>query len=277
MSTIQKSASTQLLNSLGCRGVYHKTLVRDSGSRGLHESSPVHVSGKVAPERFVLRENGLEFEVSLSEGYSAGLFLDQRDNRRRLLTRHVAAGFDLIPVSKEGVRGSALNTFAYTCGFSVCAARAGMKTTSVDLSRKYLDWGKRNFDLNRVDPSEHEFLCGDTFDWMKRLIRKHRKFDLVLLDPPTFSRSKYFGPFQVRKDYDRLVREAIRLLAPGGILFASTNAANWKPEEFLESVREALSGAGRSVSQTHYAPQPPDFPITRSEPAYLKTAWLRIA
>jgi 23S rRNA (cytosine1962-C5)-methyltransferase len=276
MNSAQKTALMQLMKALGCLGVYHKTLLREVGRRAVRESSPVHVMGDPAPERFGLRENGLEFEVSLSEGYSSGLFLDQRDNRRRLLTRHVAAGFELALAKRESA-GSALNTFAYTCAFSVCAAQAGMKTTSVDLSRKYLEWGKRNFERNRMDPSDHAFLCGDTFDWMKRLARKHRTFDLILLDPPTFSRSKEFGPFQVRKDYGRLVRDALRLLAPRGVLFASTNAADWKPEEFLESVQRAIAETGRHISQMHYAPQPPDFPISRSEPAYLKTAWLRIA
>lgn len=277
MNSSQKNESSQLMDALGCRGVYHKTLVRNAGRSGVRESSPVHVSGDAAPARFALRENGLEFEVSLSEGYSAGLFLDQRENRRRVLTRHVAARFELAPVTSEVAGGSALNTFAYTCGFSVCAARAGMKTASVDLSRKYLEWGKRNFQRNRIDNSGHEFHCGDTFDWMRRLARKRRTYDLILLDPPTFSRSKDFGAFQARKDYGRLVREAMRLLARGGVLFASTNAADWRPEEFLDAVKQAIAEAGRSVSQMHYAPQPPDFPVSRSEPAYLKTVWLRIA
>jgi 23S rRNA (cytosine1962-C5)-methyltransferase len=277
MNSAQKSASTQLMKTLDCRGLYHKALLREAGRRAAPESSPVHILGDPAPERFGLRENGLELEISLSEGYSSGLFLDQRDNRRRLLTRHVAAGFELAPGTRERTSGSVLNTFAYTCGLSVCAAHAGMKTASVDLSRKYLEWGKRNFELNRMDPSDHEFLCGDTFDWFKRLARKHRTFDLILLDPPTFSRSKESAPFQVRKDYGRLVRDALRLLATGGVLFASTNAAEWKPEEFLDSVQRAIKEAGRCISQMHYAPQPPDFPISRSEPAYLKTVWLRIA
>jgi 23S rRNA (cytosine1962-C5)-methyltransferase len=272
IESAQSSAAEHLLRTFGCRSVYHKALTRDAGRRTVREASPTRVLGEPAPESFAVRENSVEFEVSLSEGYSAGLFLDQRDNRRRLLTRHVAAGFEL-----TGRGGSALNTFAYTCGFSVCAARAGMKTTSVDLSRKYLQWGKRNFERNDLDPQSHEFLHGDTFDWMKRLARKKLMFDVILLDPPTFSRSKEHGTFQARKDYGGLVRAAMPLLAREGVLFASTNAADWPPEEFLETVRHAIKTGGRTISQTHYAPQPPDFPISRAEPAYLKTVWLRVA
>src|ERR1700722_7436295 len=130
--------------------------------------------------------------LSFTEGYSVGLFLDQRDNRRRFLTNHVAADFPLFPNGAAGAE--VLNTFAYTCGFSVCAAKAGARTTSLDLSKKYLDWGKRNFALNGLDPAAHDFIYGDTFDWLRRLAKKGRAFDPVVLDPPTFSQSKEPGP-----------------------------------------------------------------------------------
>ena len=151
----------------------------------------------------VIRENGFQFELSFSEGYSVGLFLDQRDNRRRFLTNHVAADFPLFPNGAAGAE--VLNTFAYTCGFSVCAAKSGARTTSLDLSKKYLDWGKRNFALNKLkDASAHDFIYGDAFDWMRRLAKKGRTFDAIVLDPPTFSQSKERGAFQAEKDYGRL-------------------------------------------------------------------------
>jgi 23S rRNA (cytosine1962-C5)-methyltransferase len=170
-----------------------------------------------------------------------------------------------------------LNVFAYTCGFSVCAARAGARTTSLDLSKKYLEWGKRNFVLNGLDPAAHDFIYGDAFDWLRRLAKKGRKFDVIALDPPTFSQSKEHGAFRVEKDYGRLVTAALPLLNPEGVLFASTNAAEWPPEDFLATVRSAVEVVKRRVVQEHYVPQPPDFPITRAEPAYLKTVWLRIS
>ncbi len=118
------------------------------------QASPQLVLGEAAPARFTVRENGLQFELSFSEGYSAGLFLDQRDNRRRLLTTHIAASFPLFLTESVTRKSEILNTFAYTCGFSVCAAKAGARTTSLDLSKKYLDWGQHNFALNQFDPAK---------------------------------------------------------------------------------------------------------------------------
>ena len=170
-----------------------------------------------------------------------------------------------------------LNCFAYTCGFSVAAAKAGVHTTSLDLSKKYLEWGKRNFALNGLDASAHDFIYGDVFDWLRRLAKKGRAFDAVLLDPPTFSQSKESGIFRADKDYDRLVALALPLLKPEGMLFASTNCATLAPEAFLATLTTAIQRAGRRIVQQHYVPQPPDFPITRAEPAYLKTVWLRVS
>ena len=205
-----------------------------------------------------------------------GLFLDQRDNRRRLLTGHVAADFPLFHPQTPDARPEILNTFAYTCGFSVCAALAGAKTTSLDLSKKYLELGRRNFALNGLDPSAHDFIYGDAFDWMRRLAKKGRTFDCVVLDPPTFSQSKEHGAFSVEKDWSRLMAAALPLLKSGGVLLASTNAAGWTPEKFLADGEKAIHAARRKTLQSHYFPQPPDFPISRNEPAYLKTVWWKI-
>jgi 23S rRNA (cytosine1962-C5)-methyltransferase len=243
---------------------------------GTEEASPQFVFGKKAQEKFPILENGLKFELSFSEGYSVGLFLDQRDNRRRLMKKYIASGFAF--PSRSGTEGplKVLNTFAYTCGFSVCAASVGAHTTSLDLSKKYLEWGKRNFLLNGLDPAQHDFIYGDAFDWVRRLAKKGRMFDVVILDPPTFSQSKEFGVFRVEKDYSQLLRSALPLLKPGGILFASNNGASQTPEQFLEIVRGAVQKCGKVVAQEHYCPQPPDFPISRAEPGYLKSVWMRL-
>ncbi len=266
----------RLAGVFSTRGAYHKTLTRQVRRAAQVEASPQLALGEAAPERFTVRENGLQFELSFQAGCSVGLFLDQRDNRRRLLTRHVASDFPLLPAAIGNGPWAMLNTFAYTCGFSVCAAKAQARTTSLDLSRRWLDWGKRNFLLNGMDPAGHEFLYGDAFGWLRRLAKKHRRFDVIVLDPPTFSQSKESGVFQVEKDYSRLVTTALPLLNPCGVLFASTNAADWPPERFLAVVDTAIHKAGRNVLQCHYVPQPPDFPVSRAEPAYLKTAWLRV-
>ena len=113
-------------------------------------------------------------------------------------------------------------------------------------------------------------------DWLHRLGKKQRRFDVILLDPPTFSQSKESGVFRAEKDYGQLVTAALPLLRSGGVLFASTNAADWPAEEFLAALTEAIHGANREILQRHYVPQPPDFPVSRAEPAYLKTIWFRV-
>lgn len=266
----QRGLLSDLMADLGCRGVYHKLLRKDVQKAGATEASPQLIIGDAASERWTIDENGIRFGIRFSEGYSVGIFLDQRDNRRRLLTGYVSPGITL----PQG--GEVLNAFAYTCAFSVAAAKCGYRTTSLDLSRSYLDWGKENFRENGFDPEQHDFIYGDAFDWFRRMAKQNRLFDIVLLDPPTFSRSKE-GTFQVEKDYGKLVSAALPLLKRNGVLFASTNAAKFKPEDFLKMVSQSVAKADRRILQQHYVPQPPDFPITRDQPGYLKTIWMRLS
>jgi 23S rRNA (cytosine1962-C5)-methyltransferase len=269
----QREELARLAKLFSASGAYHKILSRQVRRATAAEASPQPVLGEAAPERFEICENGVRYELGFNEGYSVGLFLDQRDNRRRFLTGHIAADFDFGPWTPDF---GLLNCFSYTCGFSVCAARAGAKTTSLDLSKKYLEWGRRNFALNGLDPAAHDFIYGDAFDWLRRLAKKGRVFDVVALDPPTFSQSKEHGVFRAEKDFGKLVAAALPLVKPGGVLFASTNATDWPPEKFLTDVEKAIHSSRRKILQRHYVPQPPDFPISRAEPAYLKTVWLRI-
>jgi 23S rRNA (cytosine1962-C5)-methyltransferase len=265
----------QFLKGISARGVYHKVLNRNVRKTQAADASPKLLSGEPAPERFTIVENNLRYELSFAEGYSVGLFLDQRDNRRRLLTSYAGPQFKLFDGGL--CNREVLNTFSYTCAFSVCAARVGARVTSLDLSKKYLDWGRRNFELNGLDYARHDFIYGDAVDWLRRLHKKGRQFDLIILDPPTFSQSKEHGTFSVRKDYGELVKRSLPVLNSGGILFASTNAADWPAEGFLATLGAAISTARRRIVHEHYVPQPPDFPVSRDEPAYLKTVWLRVS
>jgi len=272
----QREELARLATALSAHGVYHKRLTRQLRQTAPTQASPQHLLGEAAPESFVIHENDVPLELRFGEGYSVGLFLDQRENRKRLLTGHVAAGFSLYQFEIVNRKPQILNTFAYTCGFSVCAAKAGATTTNLDLSKKYLEWGKRNFALNQIAPDPHEFIYGDVFDWLSRLARKRRLFDVILLDPPTFSQSREFGVFRAEKDFGQLVRAALPLLKTNAVLFASSNAATWRPESFLSTIQAAIRAERRKILQQHYVPQPPDFPISRAEPAYLKTVWMRI-
>lgn len=262
-----------LAKQVGATGVYLRSLDRHIRGATPADASPRLVWGRGPEGEFEIRENGLTYLMSMAEGYSTGLFLDQRDNRRKLLTNWVGPEF---PVFPQGVaQPSVLNVFAYTCGFSVAAARAGAVTTSLDLSRKYLDWGRRNFAANGMDPAGHDFIYGDAIDWMRRLAKKGRMFDVVILDPPTFSQSKESGVFRAEKDYAALVETAGRVLKPGGVLFASTNSARLEPNAFLTMAHRGLQAAERNCHERVFIPQSPDFPTHRDEPGYLKTVWLR--
>ncbi|RME95366.1 MAG: hypothetical protein D6766_03460 [Verrucomicrobia bacterium] len=254
-------------------GVYHRRRERHVRERRPEEVRPEPVFGRAAEGPVWVRENGLRFRLDFGQGYSVGLFLDQRDNRRRWLTRHVAAGFG--PLRPKAGAARLLNLFAYTCAFSVAAAAGGWETTSLDLSRGYLEWGRENFRANELDPAQHDFIYGDALDWLKRLARRGRRFEAVILDPPTFSTSKR-GVFRAERDYPALVEAALGVLAPEGVLFASTNAGGLTPPAFVDRVTEAVRAAGRRVLASHYAPQPPDFPITPKSPPHLKSLWLRV-
>jgi len=217
-------------------------------------SAPRCVRGE-AETRFAVCENGLTFLVGFGEGLSTGLFMDQRENRWRLL--------------QMDLRGkTVLNAFAYTCAFSVAAAKAGATTTSVDLSRNYLEWGKENFHANNLPADGHEFLAGDVFEWFKRFAKRGRQWDLVILDPPTFSTTKAGRRFQAERDYGALAAQAAALVAPGGTLFCSTNQRTLSPERFEEAIRHC----GRQISGLEFAAVPWDF----REASYLKTLWARL-
>jgi 23S rRNA (cytosine1962-C5)-methyltransferase len=271
----QLEAAGHIAQELGCQRLFSQELPPNRSVRSTTQLAPHLVHGNPDPTAWTILENGVSFEVDFGTGASVGLFLDQRDNRRRLLVNHIAAGF---PVRAGGLVGArVLNTFAYTCGFSVCAALAGARTTNIDLSRKSLDRGRRNFLHNRQDPDLHAFLAGDAFEWLRRLDRRSQRFDVILLDPPTFSRSKTSGIFRAEQDYPHLVRAALPLLAPDGVLFASSNAISLTPEQFLEQIRAAVHQTGRSITRSHYAPQPPDFPIHRTEPPHLKSIWVQFS
>jgi 23S rRNA (cytosine1962-C5)-methyltransferase len=213
--------------------------------------------------RLTVCEHGVAFLIGFGEGLSTGLFLDQRENRRRLLGMRLKGK-------------TVLNTFAYTCAFSVAAARAGAATTSVDLSKNYLEWGKDNFRANELDPAAHEFVAGDAFEWLKRFTKRERTWDVVILDPPTFSTTKQGRAFQAARDYEELVRLAMPLVAPGGWLLCSTNQRTLGAEEFEKSIQDAARHCSRVIELLEFETLPFDFRLAPKERAYLKTFWAKL-
>ncbi len=227
--------------------VYHKRLDQKE------KDSPTYLCGLEAPEHFIARENGLNYEISFSNGYSQGIFLDQRDNRAEVIKR-----------SRPGQK--ILNTFSYTGAFSVCAASSGATATTLDLSQPYLNWAKRNMQLNNIDPSEHYFCKGDTFHWLTRFAKQERVFDGIILDPPTFARDHKGKVFRIEKDYGHLVDLALKCLAPGGWLLACTNYRQMTTEEFKKIIFSAARGRGNITTS--------EMPTEYTDEPYLKSVWL---
>jgi len=217
------------------------------------KESPSHLSGPEIIEPFLMLENGIRLEISFQSGYSQGIFLDQRDNRAEVRQR-MAPGKRL------------LNTFSYTGAFSVSAAMAGAETTTLDLSQPYLDWAKRNFSHNGLDPAAHHFCKGDTFHWLKRFAKQGRTFDGIVLDPPTFSRDEKGKVFRVEENFGELAALANKILAPGGWLLCCTNFRRMTPIEFE---RQLLTAIPRRLKARHAA-MPEDF----TDVSYLKSVWL---
>ncbi len=219
------------------------------------------VSGNPDMHRVIVTENGVQYEVDFAAGYSQGLFLDQRNNRREVADR----------ASGERI----LNCFAYTCGFSVTAAVSGARsTTSIDLSRTYLEWGKRNFILNGIDFSgtEHYFCRGDVFEWLSQFRRKKRVFDGVILDPPSFSRVKKGRVFTIEKDYPRLVEAASRIVSRGGWILACCNHHGVSKSRFNQLVKEGVLAGNGVIASEEKRPMPDDF----NGEQYLKSIFLEI-
>lgn len=227
----------------GCawRRIFGKYLPRQNAER----AAPVLLSGDPAlPLTTVVEENGMKFVLDFAAGYSAGLFLDQRANRARL--RH------------GGVK-RLLNTFAYTCSFSVAAALAGAATVSVDLSKKSLGRGRENFALNGLAPAPHRFLAGDVLELLPRLARRGETFDAIVLDPPTFSRGKNGRKFQVEHDLEALFRAALEVAAPRARILLSTNCTRLT-RRALEAVARFGLKTARRAGDFHAGPELPDIP-----------------
>lgn len=170
---------------------------------------------------FVVYEYGVKFWVNLLDYLDTGLFLDHRETRR------------LIGSLSKGKR--VLNLFAYTCSFSVHAAHGGATfTKSVDMSNTYTAWGKDNFTLNSIPLKNNEIVRADCLKFLDEEIRSGTKYDMIIIDPPTLSRSKKMDTFfDIQVDYISLVTKALKLLNQGGIIFLSTNSRKFVFDETL--------------------------------------------
>lgn len=244
-------------------GIYEKT--RPQKTRELEAVSDSKrygrlLTGTPAPDLLEVRENRLTFLISLENGLNTGLFLDQRRNRRDLMTR------------TEGKR--VLNLFAYTGAFSVAAAAAGASlVTGVDASPAYSEWAKANFGANRLNPKQHEFIVGDCLQVLADLARQKKMYDIILADPPSFSTTAK-SRFTTRGGTSDIVAAALPLVSGGGLMIASSNHQKVDLADYLKELRRGAlqSGAELRVISLHGQPEDFPYPVTFPEGRYLKYA-----
>jgi 23S rRNA G2069 N7-methylase RlmK/C1962 C5-methylase RlmI len=231
-------------DALGAERVYIKERRRQRGSA---QYSRLDERG----ERAIVREGGLSFAVNLGDYLDTGLFLDHRITRARL--RDEAAGKRF------------LNLFCYTGAFTVYAAAGGAsETVSVDLSRTYLSWARDNMLHNGFGGGAHRFVHQDVRVFLTEGRARAQRFDLIALDPPSFSNSKDMdGVLDVRRDHPALIRDAAALLAPGGALYFSTNRRGFQLNEATVAAVAAdaadVAPEGLAVEDITRATTPPDF------------------
>lgn len=218
-----------------------------------------HLYGEKAPEPLLVLENNVTYATYLDEGLMTGIFLDQKEVRNFLI--------DGAALGKK-----VLNTFSYTGAFSVAAAMGGaIETTNVDLAKRSLPKTQEQFLVNGLALDQQKIIVMDIFEFFRYALRKKFRYDIVILDPPSFARNKK-QVFSVAKNYHELVEQAIQLLNPGGMLIASTNAANLSREQFKSLIQKGFHLSGAQGKMIREFSLPPDFHVNPHFPEgdYLK-------
>ena len=239
-------------------GIYEKIRFK-----GLDYES-AHVYGQEAPDFFTVLENGVLYQVFMNDGLMTGIFLDQHEVRGSLV--------DGLAMGK-----SLLNMFSYTAAFSVAAAMGGAsQTTSVDLAKRSRELSQAHFQANGISTDDHRFIVMDVFEYFKYAKRKGLTYDVIVLDPPSFARNKK-QTFSVAKDYHKLISQSLEILNPGGIIIASTNAANVSRQKFTEQIDKGF--AGRSYQILNKYGLPADFAYNKKDESsnYLKVISMKVS
>lgn len=218
--------------------VYFRVLVRQPRENDL----PTLLRGDAtASTKEIVWESGLAYEVDFASSYSVGLFCDQRANRLHLRS-----------LQPKRV----LNTFAYTCAFSVAAAMEGAETLSVDLSKSSLNRGRRNFEINGLNLATHRFIADDVLAVLPRLAARGDLYDAIILDPPTFGRSSPKRAFRAERDYEDLIEAALACAAPRASILLSTNCTSLNAFK----LRSMASRVARGKVNFHRELPQEDFP-----------------
>ena len=223
-----------------------------------------HLYGAEAPAYFTVLENGVRYQVFMNDGLMTGIFLDQHEVRGSLVDG-LASGKTL------------LNMFSYTAAFSVAAAIGGAsQTTSVDLAKRSRELSQAHFEANGLDLEPHRFVVMDVFDYFKYAKRHELKYDVIVLDPPSFARNKK-QTFSVAKDYHKLISQSLEILNPRGIIIASTNAANVSRQKFTEQIDKGFAGRRYQVLNEYGLPA--DFAYNKKDESsnYLKVISMKVS
>jgi 23S rRNA (cytosine1962-C5)-methyltransferase len=238
------------------RGILQKVRDKNAARPGKPVQSVVY--GEEPPEAFLVEEHGVPFEVHLLAGLNVGLFTDMREHRWRLQRFSRAA--------------RTLNLFAYTGSLSVAAALGGAaRVTSVDLSSGVLKWAQANFRHAGLEPERHAFEVSDVRRFLERARRAAETYDLIVVDPPTYSAARV-SAWSLKNDLGDLARAVLELLAPGGVLWLSANSRALSDAELDGALEAAARGAQRPLSLLERGGLPPDCPTALSFPEgnYLK-------
>jgi 23S rRNA (cytosine1962-C5)-methyltransferase/23S rRNA (guanine2445-N2)-methyltransferase / 23S rRNA (guanine2069-N7)-methyltransferase len=189
--------------------------------------------------RFQVLENGVPVLVNLWDYLDTGLFIDHRPMRYFFL--------------KNSKQKKLLNLFSYTCVVSLMAAKGGAQTVSVDMSKNYLNWGEDNFKLNNIDLNQHRFIEQNAMEFLNTACEwpdYEHSFDMVFLDPPTFSNSKdMLEDFEVEKDQKFIIEQSMKFLKPDGVLYFSTNKRKFKLDTALEAVFNIKNTTEKTIPQ----------------------------
>jgi len=251
-----------LKKSVDYKGIYQKKRFDTKGQ--YLDDADDFLFGERAPEPLIVKENGVNFAIYLDDGAMVGVFLDQRDVRRTIRDKYAKGK-------------TVLNTFSYTGAFSVFAALGGAtKTTSVDLAKRSLSKTQEQFSINAVDVEKQDIIVEDVFHYFKYAVRKNFLFDLLVLDPPSFARSKKHT-FSASKDYVKLLKEAIQITNKGGLIVASTNSANFSMMTFSDFVATAFKELKGKYKVEESFSLPKDFRVNEKfrEGNYLKVMFIK--
>jgi len=259
--TFKENILEALKKATDCKGIYEKKRFSDKGK---YVEANDFVWGIEASAPLIIKENGVNFAVYLNDGPMVGVFLDQREVRKTIQANY-----------SQGK--SVLNTFSYTGAFSVVAALGGAsKTTSVDLANRSRAKTKEQFEINHIDVDQQDIIVEDVFNYFKYAGRKELKFDLVILDPPSFARSKK-RTFSASKDYVDLIIDAINITGNNGVIVASTNYSNFDMRKFKQFIDIAFKETQKGYKVLETFSLPEDFKVSKDFPKgdYLKVVFVQ--